>query len=379
MELSTPSPADTTTPEQANSEKEVTPQQQSNRTVQGQGQSSARVLPTFASLVDPNGGTGLEFIPATKINGTKCPQLNVEDIEDELPELDIKYWGMQSLSKIGSLLGCPLRTDKYTKEKSMLKYARLMVEMPLEGHFPEYIEFANEKGLLLRQKVIYEWLPIKCDKCKIFRHTHDQCRKQENQRKELRVKAPVTSPEQDQPSKDAEPRGEDGYQLVTRHTTRHIVSRMEGITAPMEAGMVGFSETKDKEPNIQQVMSKVCANWKWEHNAIMTEKGRIILSWHPRKYHFSPILKTDQLLHGEVMHLLTNRKFFLTLVYGRNLEDQRLPLWEALGSITLSLEDPWCPKSSFQFCEIWTKDKGFKDIVKQSLAQQKRGSNLKAL
>ena len=35
----------------------------------------------------------------------------------------------------------------------MLKYARLLVEMPLEGKFPYYIEFANEKGVLIRQKV----------------------------------------------------------------------------------------------------------------------------------------------------------------------------------------------------------------------------------
>jgi len=78
----------------------------------------------------------------------------------------------------------------------MLKYARLMVEMPLEGQFLDYTEFANEKGVLIRKKVIYEWLPIKCDKCKIFGHTQEQCRKQENQRKEWRVKAPIISPDQ---------------------------------------------------------------------------------------------------------------------------------------------------------------------------------------
>ncbi|KAJ8438666.1 hypothetical protein Cgig2_031631 [Carnegiea gigantea] len=52
---------------------------------------------------------------------------------------------MQSLSKLGSILGIPLKTDKYTKEKTMLKYARLFVEIPLEGNFPDFIEFANEK------------------------------------------------------------------------------------------------------------------------------------------------------------------------------------------------------------------------------------------
>jgi len=111
--------------------------------------------------------------------------------------------------------------------------------------------------------------------------------------------------------------------------------------------MVGFLETKVKEYNMQQVIGKVCANWKWEHNATMTERGRITLCWHPRRYHFSLILKTDHLFHREVMHLSKNRSFYLTLVYGRNLEDQRLPLWEDLASLGQSLEDPWCVSGDF--------------------------------
>ena len=60
------------------------------------------------------------------------------------------------MSKIGSMLGIPLKIDWYTKGKEMLTYARLMVEMSLEGPFPDYIDFANEKGVLIRQQVIYE-------------------------------------------------------------------------------------------------------------------------------------------------------------------------------------------------------------------------------
>ena len=59
------------------------------------------------------------------------------------------------------MLGIPLKTDRYTKEKVMLKYARLLMKMPLEGSFPDYIEFANEKNVVIRQKVIDEWLPLK--------------------------------------------------------------------------------------------------------------------------------------------------------------------------------------------------------------------------
>ena len=99
----------------------------------------------------------------------------------QLLELVVKYWGLQSLSKIGSMLGIPLKTDKYTKEKSKLKYARLLVEMPLEGYFPDYIEFANEKNVIIRQKVVYEWVPLKCFHYIMFGHTQENCRKHTTQ------------------------------------------------------------------------------------------------------------------------------------------------------------------------------------------------------
>ena len=69
------------------------------------------------------------------------------------------------------MLGIPLKTDRNTKGKVILKYPRLLVEMPLDGNFSEYIEFANEKDVLIRQRMVYEWLPIKCSHCSMFEHT----------------------------------------------------------------------------------------------------------------------------------------------------------------------------------------------------------------
>jgi len=40
-----------------------------------------------------------------------------------LPNLKLKYWGILSLSKIGSLIGIPIKKDQYTKSKSMLQFA----------------------------------------------------------------------------------------------------------------------------------------------------------------------------------------------------------------------------------------------------------------
>jgi len=104
----------------------------------------------------------------------------------QLHGLDIKYWGMQSLSKLGSILGLPLKTDKYTKDRQVIRYARLLIEMPIEGPFPEHIEFFNEEGILIRQPVTYEWIPTKCTHCAMLGHTEDICKKKRVIRTEWR-------------------------------------------------------------------------------------------------------------------------------------------------------------------------------------------------
>ncbi|KAJ8423017.1 hypothetical protein Cgig2_016783 [Carnegiea gigantea] len=70
----------------------------------------------------------------------------------QLSDLDIKYWGAESLSKIGGIMGIPLKSDKYTMEKTMLDYARLLIEMPMDGTFPKFIEFINDKDVLVQQQ-----------------------------------------------------------------------------------------------------------------------------------------------------------------------------------------------------------------------------------
>jgi len=96
-----------------------------------------------------------------------------------------------------------------------------------------------------------------------------------------------------------------------------------------------------------KVVGRVCSNWHWDDNADSKNKGRILMGWHPQRYHFQVILKTDQLIHGRALQLSTNKKFFITFVYGRNLEAQRLPLWDTLGSLANNLDDSWCVLGDF--------------------------------
>jgi len=38
----------------------------------------------------------------------------------------------------------------------MIKYARLIIEVSMEGPFPKYVYFFNKHGQLIRQEVLFE-------------------------------------------------------------------------------------------------------------------------------------------------------------------------------------------------------------------------------
>ncbi|KAJ8427092.1 hypothetical protein Cgig2_011292 [Carnegiea gigantea] len=56
------------------------------------------------------------------------------------------FLGLNNLSKIQSLLGISIKTDKYTKEKSIIQYAWVLIEVSLEGPFPNSVEFNGGHG-----------------------------------------------------------------------------------------------------------------------------------------------------------------------------------------------------------------------------------------
>jgi len=65
--------------------------------------------------------------------------------------------------------------------------------MPIDGPFPEHVDFFNEVGVLIRQPVSYEWIPIKCSHCVMLGHTEDVCRKKVAVHIEWRKKPQPTS------------------------------------------------------------------------------------------------------------------------------------------------------------------------------------------
>lgn len=70
--------------------------------------------------------------------------VNCVPIWVRLMELDLKYWGQNTLMKLGSMLGKPIKTDRATTMKELLHYAHLFIDVSIVHELPDSISFENE-------------------------------------------------------------------------------------------------------------------------------------------------------------------------------------------------------------------------------------------
>lgn len=74
----------------------------------------------------------------------------------KFPQLDVAYWGESSLRKLGGMLGEVLRVDTATLNFDKLMHARVLMDLKVNGVFPEEIYFTDDEDTLISQKVIYD-------------------------------------------------------------------------------------------------------------------------------------------------------------------------------------------------------------------------------
>lgn len=90
-----------------------------------------------------------------------------------LPNLPLHFWGLDSLSRIGSLLGTPLCADECTSNQLRVSFARLMVEVDVTKPLPKVVHI-SAKGQVYEQRVLYEWAPAFCVRCNKVGHNCDK-------------------------------------------------------------------------------------------------------------------------------------------------------------------------------------------------------------
>ena len=77
-------------------------------------------------------------------------------------KLDVVYWGESSLRKTGGILGEVLRIDNATLNFDKLMFARLLINMRIDGEFPVEVYLTDAIDNLIEVKVPYDRKPILC-------------------------------------------------------------------------------------------------------------------------------------------------------------------------------------------------------------------------
>ncbi|XP_062103641.1 uncharacterized protein LOC133814732 [Humulus lupulus] len=184
-----------------------------------------------------------------------------------LQDLGLQYWGSKCLSALVSTIGKPIMVDKFTRERTRVQFARIMVEMEITDNPPRTIQFLNEHGQLIEQGVDYEWLPVNCKTCAGFGHSMVDCRK-EMKIQGIKKDIPSRIPHVVGRDKDEEA----GSDIPSRNPS------MEGrMDEKVAAGMPRNVSAVPPAPNGQNVSDK---GWKspkkvvYKHGTIESNKKR---------------------------------------------------------------------------------------------------------
>lgn len=83
----------------------------------------------------------------------------------KLHHLPLNCWGIDALSRIGSLVGIPICADEATSQQSRMDYARMLIEVDITRPLVEEVQVRRVSGHLFTQNVQFEWKPLVCFKC----------------------------------------------------------------------------------------------------------------------------------------------------------------------------------------------------------------------
>ncbi|XP_062113307.1 uncharacterized protein LOC133824440 [Humulus lupulus] len=293
-----------------------------------------------------------------------------------LPGLGLQYWGTKCLSALMSMIGVPILVDKVTKDRSMMQFARVLVEIELSEDLPKSVQFLNEKGQLMEQLLEFEWLPTQCRGCKVYGHTERMCNKKPSEiwrqksrigedeaRQEISKQPDPESSVVNQnctPDTKSNDRG-NSYWITPKRVGGHkkVVHRAKNTLTNsysalqdkvMEVANLGLTstsallETKLRGDKIKNMMQSFFRGWSYFTGSV--SKGRLLLIWQQSLVSVDVLKETDQLLHVCVNGLRTNKLFCVTFVYGRNSIEERVALWRDLSSLCFPAT-PWLLAGDF--------------------------------
>ncbi|XP_074297256.1 uncharacterized protein LOC141627961 [Silene latifolia] len=212
-------------------------------------------------------------------------------------------------------------------------------------------------GKTQKIKVVYDWLPLSCTKCKGIEHVADQCR-----REVMKVRkpiAPVITPEVGQGkvlNEESLPR-----RFITRllrHDTgepRLLTPRgitfMDALNLSMHKARaeskkkLGFLTKNSENGGVSgRKLGTICVV---TGNNSLHQGGRVWLLWDPKLYQVDVLDITAQCIHSRIFDKMKKVYFWVTMVYGFNKLQERESLWEKLRSYALQCDGSWAVCGDF--------------------------------
>lgn len=102
----------------------------------------------------------------------------------QIKGLPQEYWRPKILFAIARGVGVPLSLDDATINKTLGQFARVLVDIDLIKLVQEQIMVERE-GFTLLVDIEYGYLPSVCPACVIIGHSISDCKKMQNQSKEV--------------------------------------------------------------------------------------------------------------------------------------------------------------------------------------------------
>ncbi|XP_074306119.1 uncharacterized protein LOC141641351 [Silene latifolia] len=161
------------------------------------------------------------------------------------PGLDPCYWSQTALSKVASVVGNPICADEHTTNKSKLAFARILVNVDLSQELPKAVQLSTPYRGEVLQKIVYEWLPYFCTKCKKIGHTNDRCGiakpRMEYRKKQAATEKPATVVDNakpvsvvDKPTHTPPAQHLDGDGFQPNHSKTRVIPRKEIIATNLD-------------------------------------------------------------------------------------------------------------------------------------------------
>ncbi|XP_074318796.1 uncharacterized protein LOC141655625 [Silene latifolia] len=246
----------------------------------------------------------------------------------------------------------------------------------------------DENGKTQTLKVVYDWLPLKCTKCKGLGHLATDCRKggvaKPVGKKVWRPKGvgvtkpvPVQQPPKNVPVQRnvqktlvqnlvpntpivpvavMTPVMVANTPLVESSLPRRFISRLmrnEDGGRRLSPGGVTFMEALSNSMHKARLCLIDYRNMeKGESSKSISEYGlhkgeRIWLIWDPNSFDVKVYDISIQSIHTKVLDKIRKKIFWFTVVYGLNKLAERIPLWDSLRQYQKDVRGPWIVGGDF--------------------------------